>query len=418
MVWYDPQAFEFNSGHEQILQKTEIGYESGPGTVLHDFAVILDYILADRPFRVTGAHQLPLKALSAINERLAHPINHGLKRPQQKSFPHIHGLYLLVRASGLTYVDETGSKPLLRIDETVHERWQGLNPTEQYGNLLESWLLRGNPEIIGERDASYGLIPRNFYDSLGLLADVDEDGLTIGDDMEMGSISHRPGWHNLGLLDLFGCITIKHGAVQAGKRWQIERIERTSFGRALFALLLDDFFRDVYSALPIDQEEKPTVGLLQPILKPYFPAWQNNLVFSKQASREGVHVFKVSLGRLWRRIALPDEASLHTLASTILTAVSFDHSHLYEFSIPNRFGIQKKFMHPYMDREPLATEISVGEAPLRVGQTITFLYDFGDDWEFDVTLERVDADMDIEEPMVLEAHGEPPEQYRSWDEEW
>lgn len=233
----------------------------------------------------------------------------------------------------------------------------------------------------------------------------------------MGSFSYSPGWHNLGLLDLFGCITIQQGPTRPGERWQIERLSRTPFGEALFALLLADYFSDVGKLFPREQEEKPTVGMFQPILKPYFPDWRNNLVFSTQTAREGTHVFKVTLGRLWRRIALPDEASLHALASAILNAVSFDHDHLYEFSIPNRFGIEKKFVHPYMDRETSATEISIGKAPLHIGQTITFLYDFGDHWEFNVTLERVDADMEIEKSLVLKAHGEPPKQYPTWDDE-
>ena len=49
--------------------------------------------------------------------------------------------------------------------------------------------------------------------------------------------------------------------------------------------------------------------------------------------------------------------------------------------------------------------------PLRPGQTMTFLFDFGDCWEFDVTLERVDPEMAIEDPVVLGEHGDPPRQY-------
>jgi hypothetical protein len=51
------------------------------------------------------------------------------------------------------------------------------------------------------------------------------------------------------------------------------------------------------------------------------------------------------------------------------------------------------------------------DLPFRVGQAMTYVFDFGDWWEFDVTLERVDPDMAIEEPAVLEKHGEPPDQY-------
>jgi len=58
--------------------------------------------------------------------------------------------------------------------------------------------------------------------------------------------------------------------------------------------------------------------------------------------------------------------------------------------------------------------VLIGDVPLRVGQTMTYLFDFGDRWEFDVALERVDPELMIEEPVVLEGHGEPPAQYGRW----
>lgn len=67
-----------------------------------------------------------------------------------------------------------------------------------------------------------------------------------------------------------------------------------------------------------------------------------------------------------------------------------------------------------MEEGPWASELLVGNVPLHIGQKMTFLYDFGDRWEFDVTLEQVDPELDIKEATILEAHGEPPEQYPSW----
>jgi hypothetical protein len=73
-----------------------------------------------------------------------------------------------------------------------------------------------------------------------------------------------------------------------------------------------------------------------------------------------------------------------------------------------------------MDEGPWAHEVRVGDLPLQVGQSMTFVYDFGDWWEFGVTLEGIDADMKIDGPTVLESHGEPPEQYPDWGagEDW
>ncbi len=59
----------------------------------------------------------------------------------------------------------------------------------------------------------------------------------------------------------------------------------------------------------------------------------------------------------------------------------------------------------------------MGEVPLRIGQTMTFLFDFGDNWEFDVVLEAVDSNRAVQVAEVIETHGDPPEQYR-YDDDW
>jgi hypothetical protein len=144
-----PEGFEFTPEHERVLRDLTID-ESGPGTVLHDFDAFLTFI-KEQELSVTPMHQLRRRVLPEINARLARPLQLGLKKPLQKSYPHIHGLYLLVRASGLTCIEETPKKPLLVVDDEVYQVWKGLNPTERYCTLLETWLLRGHPEIINER---------------------------------------------------------------------------------------------------------------------------------------------------------------------------------------------------------------------------------------------------------------------------
>lgn len=413
MPWFASEI-EFLPRHEQILGVTTIDRESGPGTILHDFDVMLEYV-KERDLRVTGKHQLPLKSLPEINARLAHPLEHGLQRPQQRSFPHIHGLYLLVRASGLTHVDESGSKPFLLIDDEVYQVWQSLNPTERYGTLLEVWFLRGHADIIGDRSWPPFVIPENFQRSLSFFAGIPEEGMQIaGAKYAEERLRYYPEWHNLGLLDLFGLIDVQPAPPEPGESWRIERIHRTRFGDALLALLHTEFFGDFENIIELEDRGEALFGVLQPILRPYFPEWEDTLSLPGQVSRAGTHVFKVSLGSLWRRIAIPADRTMSTLASAILNAVEFDHDHLYEFSYRNRFGAMERVNHPYMDEGPWADEVFVGEVPIHVGQTMTYVFDFGDWWEFDVTLEKVDADLDVDEPVIVEAHGEPPEQYPMW----
>jgi len=418
MFGHRAKGIRLSRRHKRTLRKTEIGYEQGPGTVLRDFGMFLSYI-SERRLRVTGTHQLPLKSLPEINARLTRPIEHGLQRPQQKSLPPIHGLYLLVRASGMTYIDEMGSTPYLCIDEEVREEWERLNATEQYGNLLECWLLRGKSEIVGERSTFSFSMSANFQKSLWFMGRIAPEGTQVAGDGEfdLGSLRYTPKWHNLGLLDLFGCIEIESGEPRPGEGWSIERISRTSFGDAVFALLLTEFFNDSDQINRLFELEELPYGIFQPIFKPYFPDWEDNLSFPEEAFRAGVHIFKVSWGRIWRRIAVPADTSFDILATTILNSVHFDQDHLYQFSYEDRIGSEKHINHPYLEEGPFTSQVSVGDLSLRVGQKVTFLFDFGDRWEFDLKLERVDDELELSEPTVLESHGESPEQYPTWDDE-
>lgn len=379
--------------------------------MLHDFGAFLSFI-GQQGIPLTGMRQLRRRLLPEINARLTRPLQHGLTKPLQKSYPHIHGLYLLVRASGLTVVGGTKRKPWLFVDELVQDLWDDLNPTEQYCTLLETWLLRGHPEIIGERYRAYTSPFDRLHSLLWFLMGIPRDGLSMAEDKDaQESVRYRPGLHNLALLELFGLVEVEHGSPIEGKGWVIARIARTSLGEALFVLLDSHFFAKAANRRALEKADTIPVGSLQPVLRPYFSEWRQNLSLPPWPFRPGTHVFKVSLGGMWRRIAVPGSRSLDELASIILDAVKFRHDHLYRFSYYNRSGVEKHIYHPDLGDEPLTSEWLIGDVPLRIDQSMTFLFDFGDSWKFDVTLESVDAEKIISKPIILEKHGQPPSQY-------
>jgi hypothetical protein len=128
--------------------------------------------------------------------------------------------------------------------------------------------------------------------------------------------------------------------------------------------------------------------------------------------RQGRHIFKVRLWKgLWRRLAVPAEATLEQLADAILKVYAFDHDHLYDFRYENRLGIEERLYHPSMDEGPWVSEVQVGALPLRPGQEMTFLYDYGDHWEFQITLEEIRPSTAEAQIRLLEGEGQPPEQY-------
>ena len=47
-----------------------------------------------------------------------------------------------------------------------------------------------------------------------------------------------------------------------------------------------------------------------------------------------------------------------------------------------------------------------------------FLFDFGDNWEFQVLLEKIkQGRKDFEHPQIIDKQGKAPVQYPNWDDE-
>lgn len=416
---------ELTETQKQKLRSTHIDYQQ-PGSLLRDFATFLAFVDEMAP-PVTGMHVLPLKALEPLNARLTQPLQHGLSRPQQKSFPHINGLFWLARATGLTMVDATGKKPRLILDEATHASWQTLNPTEQYCTLLETWVVRAQSDIIGERDAFGWNRVIEYWDEF--FRRVPENGVTVAGNPDLEqTLSYYPGYHNLALLELFGFVQVQHAAPVTGKGWRIQLVQRAPLGDALLVPIRrfiygDPNDRDASRTIfrQYDRASEVPIGALQPSLQPYFPAWQKNLVLDNTEFQDGLYIFKVALEKaLWRRIAIPGQAHLEDLSDAILAAYQFDNDHLHEFLYTNRYGGQDAVRHAYLEEPPFTHEVRIGDLPLRIGMTMTYHFDFGDNWRFAVTLERIDPiALHQQEAHLIEAQGQAPEQYpNNEDEEW
>lgn len=400
---------------QQILQSQAID-EAGPGTVLDDFEVLLQFI-GPEGIAVSGKNDLlPMKVLPQLNAQLTHAIEIGLKRPQQKSYPHINGLHLLLRATGLAYVERTRTGGVLLLEDAALQCWRSLNPTERYFTLLEAWLLRSRSAILGERDGWLDLPMLKWTE---FFRKIPVEGLAIAGDKDQELlIAFSPGWHTVALLELFGFISVQAGEPESGKGWRIARVRRTPFGRAMLQLLSGLLLNDEYFGR-YDSEPSVAFGELQTTMQPFFPEWRQNLTLPELEFQDGTYIFKVSLGsRVWRRIAIAGSDDFEDLSSAILQAFDFDNDHLYRFTYKNRFGVPVGINHPYVEEPPFTSEVQVGEIGIKPGTAMTYLFDFGDHWEFELALEGIEpVDPKFGSPRILETRGEAPKQYSAWDDE-
>lgn len=408
------KKIKLSPNHEKIFSKQIIDYYN-PGSVLKDFETLLEFI-GNKSIRVSGVNNLlPLKVLPEINSILTKPIQLDLKRPQQKSYPHINSLWLLLRTTGMGYVVENQEYPLFVIDEKANYLWENMNKTERYFSLLEAWLCRGNEKILGDHN---GIKNYSIMKCIDFYKKFSEKELYSAKDSENKKYKMRnQDLLHIAMMELFGIIHVEHGLPLTGKGWHIEKISVTKFGYAV----IDTFL----NVLDIKTDQNPYVRLINEnieeyfiiwssLIRPYFPEFKKLLEIHERVFIEGIHLFKILIGKkIWRRIAIPGTMVLDNLSASILESFNFDDDHLYQYIYENRYGETIIIDHPLLQSEnPKTNNVRVGDIPLVFGMNMLFLYDFGDHWLFKVELEKIDPEgITAEKAIVIEKNGKAPKQY-------
>jgi hypothetical protein len=384
--------------------------ETTPGSIVQDFQTLLDFI-GQEGIAVGGQRNLiPMKSLAQINQQLAEPIKTNLQRPQQKSYPTINGLYLLLKATGMGKILRQGKTSKLMLDPMMLDNWQQMNLTERYFNLLEAWLVIANEEMLGERGyMSEGTRCLQYWSK------IPAKGEKFPDYQTQQNLKYYPGFHNLALMKLFGLIEASYGKPAAGKGWRVKNIKQTDWGKGLLQVAFENW---TFPEMIWDDEQPvdPQFGTLQPILQPYFPQWQKIIELPKIDSIQGVCIFKVSWQQIWRRIAISSDLTLWDLSQLILQSVDFDCDHLDMFSYKNQLGRTMQVVHPYMNDSPSTDEVKIADLPLAVGSVMEYLFDFGDNWEFQLQLEEIKSDLRPKYGEIIASEGKAPEQYPDWEE--
>jgi hypothetical protein len=137
------------------------------------------------------------------------------------------------------------------------------------------------------------------------------------------------------------------------------------------------------------------------------------------------HVFHASLSpKLYRDFEILSAKTLYDLASAIVQ--------LFEFDFDHAFGFYSKLTGKIFD-SPVKYELfaDMGESNARsvkralivdafpkVGTKMTFLYDYGDNWQFQIEAIGQNRKVrGVHYPRLLKAIGESPEQYPDLDDE-
>lgn len=168
-------------------------------------------------------------------------------------------------------------------------------------------------------------------------------------------------------------------------------------------------------ALPEEEEFENAFALL--FSNKTIPAL---IVKTPIAFKKGRFIFKVSLrysSKIWRTLELDGTHDLENLHLLIQKAFNFGNDHLYAFYLDkNR---RKSYSDPRGGSSPFSDEIELGGLNLKAGQRFFYLFDFGDNWEFNIDVVEIqDVVKKLKKGKILEKNGKAPEQYPDCDEDW
>jgi hypothetical protein len=136
------------------------------------------------------------------------------------------------------------------------------------------------------------------------------------------------------------------------------------------------------------------------------------------------YVFHAKLAaypRVVRTVALTANQTLEELHEVLRAEFGWDDPHLYSFWLSGRFwdGPETEYAAPFDLEESGAksARTPLGEVGLDQGQRIAYLFDYGDNWEVEVTVAEIRDAGDASYPQVLERVGDAPPQYAPLDED-
>lgn len=138
-------------------------------------------------------------------------------------------------------------------------------------------------------------------------------------------------------------------------------------------------------------------------------------------------IFRASLSaKLYRDVEIDSAGSLRDLAEAIVDAFAFDFDHAFGFysKLTGPYNESPEQYELFADMEDGSSDAKsvertkVAQAFVKVGKKMLFIFDYGDDWRFQVQLIGLgEKRAKTRYPRVLEKVGKAPAQYPDSEDE-
>ena len=410
-------------------------YDFSSSLLLDDFAIFLRYLESKPNLPLTGAGDLKAADLWAINDRVNYkaPV-YTTNRSRQIDYPLLGFLYQVATASRLFWVKfEKGN--VLAANEDRLDMYRALTVEEKYVFILETaWCYADWSAMDGDERSGQGAywfhsgLPKLLQYPAGTVVTLSErwEAHDKPRSIQASSLSNvyiRAGYW-FGWYDSREVVRTKRDRFEL----DFDQVILTDWGQQCLTVLLRDRpFRiwnkqagnyAYFDGNDTDQGRVDTntfadvfrTLLNEPDLLSLYPINPN--------PPTGVYWVRAELPTLKvsRTIEIPADMTLEDLHELIQQAFDFDNDHLFKFCMNVRNPYRGE---QYYDPRPEegwsegypADDVLLASLNLYEGQRFLYLFDFGDRWDFMITVVRHLPDERTGNARIVEAVGEAPAQY-------
>ncbi len=408
--------FEFPKNYQEIIDESSI---------VRDFDKFIEMAI-DGKLELTKNNILTLASLKLLNENIIRTISIKMKRPLIRSYPNILALFVLFSLSGLGKKGKKGKKKILELNSEMLEQWKQFTDVDKYFYLFSLLFTNFSFETINDGRSDIDFFVMELAKKEKELFASDMGGSFLFEMYKYKTV--------LVAFDMFGLVTVKGTNKSKNKSWNIESVTPKSFMKDKWNIIKELIFYSKFNKLR-DNEDDDFTFTIEDIdeisntlqfadkITEQIPEFTGRLKINLE-NKPGIYFFKVKLGRAWRTIKIDYRNPLDDLCYTILDAFDFDNDHLYDVSFLSSFGYKLTFngMPGFADEHaeyPTTEDITIGNLPIQINDEMIFTFDYGDNWQFSITLEQIEPIKNetnkIPKIKITESKGDAPEQYPEWE---
>lgn len=396
-------------------------YKKRISKFLDDFTTFIGY-LSDNEVTISKTNKyISPKFLYELNESMNVKQSEVTSRSNQLCYPMMHLFYNLVR-SGKLFVETSakGGKLVLRSTERL-KMYNELNNTEKFIFLLEIlWM-----------DCDFEKLKYQTYDDINvyIIDNILRDLYPVRVNESILIENNIRQYSTLLLyFSYFGFMDIEENQeikakINVKRSFVPGKITINELGTEIIKILYDERYLEEWNL----QYRKSRGEINVEFDEPFYKAFQrlfkngeleNTLPREKQKPKEGIYTFKVTLSRgVWSKIKMSSQYTMEDLHDCIQEAFALDNDHLYSFFMDGIAWSSDRISCPYDNERPCTNEVKIGELQLYKKQNFLYLFDYGDDWRFNVEVFDIEGtNTKLLKPIIVESKGQAPQQYGVWGE--